>query len=79
MLAIFVDGCFWHGCPEHSTQPVGNRSFWKKKFARNQARDQLVNQTLRRAGWRVLRIWEHELARKNEVRLLNRIQRTIGR
>jgi DNA mismatch endonuclease (patch repair protein) len=76
-LAIFVDGCFWHGCPKHGTQPAGNRSFWKKKFTRNQARDRLVNHTLRRANWRVLRIWEHELARKNELRLLRRIQRAF--
>jgi DNA mismatch endonuclease (patch repair protein) len=73
-LAVFVDGCFWHGCPQHGTQPINNRSFWKTKIARNQARDRLVNLTLRRAGWRVLRIWGHELARKNEARLLRRIQ-----
>ena len=72
-LAVFVDGCFWHGCPKHGTQPAGNRSFWKKKFARNQVRDRLVTQTLRRAGWRVLRVWEHELAKKNEARLLRRL------
>jgi len=78
LLTIFVDGCFWHGCPKHGTQPAGNRSFWKKKFARNIARDRLVNRTLRRAGWRVLRIWEHELARKNQARLLNRIQQALG-
>jgi DNA mismatch endonuclease (patch repair protein) len=77
-LTIFVDGCFWHGCPKHGTQPKGNRKFWKNKFARNKARDVLVTRTLRRAGWRVLRIWEHELAKKNEARLLRRIQRTLG-
>jgi DNA mismatch endonuclease (patch repair protein) len=77
-LALFVDGCFWHGCPRHGTQPAGNRSFWKRKFARNIARDRLVNRALRRANWRVLRIWEHELARKNQARLLNRIQRALG-
>jgi DNA mismatch endonuclease (patch repair protein) len=81
-LAIFVDGCFWHGCPKHGTQPAGNRSFWKKKFARNQTRDRLVNQTLRRAGWRVLRIWEHTLRwatikPQNEARLLNRVRRAL--
>jgi DNA mismatch endonuclease (patch repair protein) len=76
-LAVFVDGCFWHGCPKHGAQPVGNRSFWKRKFARNKARDRLVNQTLRRAGWRVLRIWEHELPKKNQARLLRRIQERI--
>src|SRR5476651_2568382 len=51
-LALFVDGCFWHGCPKHGTQPKGNRAFWKNKFARNVARDILVTKTLRRSGWR---------------------------
>lgn len=73
-VAVFVDGCFWHGCPKHGTQPKGNRSFWKNKFTRNKARDRLVTSTLRAQGWRVLRIWEHELVRKNEVRLLKRLQ-----
>jgi DNA mismatch endonuclease (patch repair protein) len=77
-LSVFVDGCFWHGCPKHRTQPAGNRSFWKKKFTRNKARDRLVNHALRRANWRVLRIWEHELTRKNESRLLHRIQRFLA-
>ena len=73
-LAVFVDGCFWHRCPRHATQPKNNRAFWRRKFERNQARDRLVSRTLRRAGWRVLRIWEHELAAKNERRLLRRLQ-----
>ena len=77
--AIFVDGCFWHGCPKHGTQPKGNRAFWKKKFARNIARDRLVNRALRRAGWQVLRIWEHTLRwatkdARNEAQLLRKIQ-----
>jgi DNA mismatch endonuclease (patch repair protein) len=75
--AIFVDGCFWHGCPKHGTQPKGNRVFWKNKFARNKARDVLVTRTLRRADWRVLRIWEHELAKKNETRLIRRILQAL--
>jgi len=78
-LAVFVDGCFWHHCPIHGTQPKGNRSFWKRKFARNQARARLVNRTLRLAGWRVLRIWEHELVRKNESRSSQRIRRALSR
>lgn len=57
-LALFVDGCFWHGCPRHATQPKGNRAFWKNKFARNIARDRRVNRALRSARWRVIRIWE---------------------
>jgi len=75
-LAVFVDGCFWHGCKKHCVRP-NIKPFWKRKFARNKRRDRLVNQTLRRAGWMVLRIWEHELTRKNEPRLLRRIQRTL--
>ena len=74
-LAVFVDGCFWHGCPRHGTQPAGNRAFWRKKFQRNRERDLLVNRTLRQAGWRVLRIWEHELAKKHERRLVLRLRR----
>ena len=74
-LAVFVDGCFWHGCPIHATQPKSNAEFWQAKIARNIARDRLVTRTLRAKGWRVMRIWEHELARKNEKRLLARFRR----
>ncbi len=76
-LAVFVDGCFWHGCPEHGTQPKGNAAFWKRKLSRNIARDRLVTRALRRANWRVLRVWEHELAKKNEARLFRRIQKVL--
>jgi len=76
-LAVFVDGCFWHGCPKHGTQPANNRAFWRRKLAGNKTRDRLVTRTLRRRGWRVLRVWEHELARKNEVRLLKRIRAAL--
>lgn len=76
-LAVFVDGCFWHGCPQHATKPRTNAAFWRKKFAANRARDVLVTRTLRRNGWRVLRIWEHELARKHEARLVARIRRVL--
>jgi DNA mismatch endonuclease (patch repair protein) len=76
-LAVFVDGCFWHGCPKHAVKPKQNAAFWRKKIATNKARDRLVNRTLRRKGWRVLRIWEHELARKNERRLLARLRRAL--
>ena len=72
-LAVYVDGCFWHGCPKHGTQPKGNAAFWRKKISRNQIRDRLVTRTLRKAGWRVLRIWEHELTRKHQTRRLRRI------
>lgn len=74
-LAVFVDGCFWHGCPLHATRPKQNARFWSEKIARNQARDRLVTRRLRARGWRVLRIWEHELTKKHERRLLGRLRR----
>lgn len=77
-LALFVDGCFWHGCPKHATQPKNNRAFWQRKLTGNQQRDWLVNRALRRAGWRVVRIWECELARKNQTRVRRRIRRALG-
>lgn len=77
-LAVFVDGCFWHGCPKHATWPSNRAAWWRLKIAGNQCRDALVTHTLRGAGWRVLRIWEHELARKQEARLLGRLRRAPG-
>jgi DNA mismatch endonuclease (patch repair protein) len=74
-LAVFVDGCFWHACPKHSNLPVGNRAFWKRKLDGNQKRDRLVIRTLRVIGWKVIRIWEHELSRRNQPRLLRRLSR----
>lgn len=71
-VAVFVDGCFWHGCPLHGTRPKSNRAFWRNKITRNKKRDRLVGRTLRKNGWRVLRVWEHELSRKREARLLRR-------
>lgn len=75
--AVFVDGCFWHACPQHTTKPKGNAAYWRQKFAANKARDRLVTRALRRNGWRVLRIWEHELTRKNEARLVRRLRRFL--
>jgi DNA mismatch endonuclease (patch repair protein) len=60
-LAVFVDGCYWHGCPLHATKPKTNESFWKTKLARNKERDLQVNSKLGNMGWRVLRFWEHEV------------------
>lgn len=58
-LAVFLDGCFWHGCPEHGTTPRVNQPYWSAKLARNRSRDELVTRSLEDAGWRVLRMWEH--------------------
>lgn len=59
-VAVFVDGCFWHGCPEHGNIPERNRDYWIPKLERNVARDGLVTSALQSAGWRVIRAWEHE-------------------
>jgi DNA mismatch endonuclease (patch repair protein) len=59
-VAVYVDGCFWHSCPEHGTMPRSNEAFWQDKLGRNQERDAAVNEALAAAGWTVVRIWEHE-------------------
>ncbi len=74
-LVAFVDGCFWHSCPKHSTKPMRNRVFWEKKLTANKARDRLVNRTLRRNGWKVIRIWEHELTTKGRPLALRKMRR----
>ncbi|HLH07526.1 MAG TPA: very short patch repair endonuclease [Terriglobales bacterium] len=76
-VAVFVDGCFWHGCPKHSSRPATNQAFWKQKLARNKNRDKVVARTLKREGWRVLRIWQHEFAKGREQALVQRIQRAL--
>jgi DNA mismatch endonuclease (patch repair protein) len=77
-LAVFVDGCFWHGCPKHATQPASNRAFWRRKLVRNKVRDRLVTHKLKGNGWRVLRVWQHELSRRNEPRLVRRIRQALA-
>ncbi len=59
-LAVFVDGCFWHSCPDHATQPTSNADWWRDKLERNRDRDRETDRLLSEEGWRVLRIWEHE-------------------
>ncbi|WP_051707724.1 MULTISPECIES: very short patch repair endonuclease [unclassified Streptomyces] len=59
-IAIFMDGCFWHGCPIHATQPKANAEWWRTKLDKNMARDWETTEHLRAAGWTVLRYWEHE-------------------
>lgn len=91
---MFVDGCFWHGCPIHSnparwlrkssmkdsSRPAKSkrtgRAFWTQKLAANVARDKFVTRALRKRGWRVVRLWEHDLA-KNPERCVARIQKMI--
>lgn len=76
-VAVFVDGCFWHACPRHCKIPVGNRPFWMKKLSANKTRDRLVSRTLRKMGWRVIRIWEHDLARRGEM-CIQKIKAALG-
>ncbi|WP_374220499.1 very short patch repair protein [Cryobacterium sp. MP_M3] len=61
-VAIFIDGCFWHGCPAHYQRPVANRNYWDEKILRNRARDAETRSALADKGWRVLEFWEHEEA-----------------
>ena len=78
-IAVFVDGCFWHrhdGC-KFSYTPKSRLDFWLRKFAQNVARDRLVTRTLRKTGWRVLRIWECDLVACRQHRVINRVRRTL--
>ena len=59
-VAVYVDGCFWHSCPEHGTRPKANAEWWEQKLRRNQERDAETDRRLREHGWEVVRIWEHE-------------------
>lgn len=80
-VAVFVDGCFWHGCPEHASWPKSNAEWWRRKIARTRARDIFLATTLSEAGWLVLRIWEHqdpeEAADLVELALDHRIGRSV--
>jgi len=68
MRVLFVHGCFWHGCPRHYREPRSNRAFWAGKIARNRGRDRRTVAALRRAGWSVMVVWEHELRDPERVR-----------
>lgn len=68
-VAVLVDGCFWHGCPIHATQPRSNSSYWRDKIATNQRRDRDTDSQLEAAGWLVIRVWEHEDPAKSASRI----------
>lgn len=74
-FAVFVDGCFWHGCPLHGSIPATNAGFWLEKIERNKSRDRLVNRELRRQGWRILRFWQHEF--KDTEKIKRRLRRYL--
>ncbi len=76
-VVVFVDGCFWHGCPTHGTRPKDNRAFWRQKITANQTRDRRVHRALRQSDWKVLRIWEHSLRPKGLSAVVRRIDRAL--
>ena len=78
-LAVFIDGCFWHGCKNHCRFPSSNIDYWKNKIARNVKRAQVVNKLLRKRGWHVIRIWEHELKKPVDYLKFKKIKRIILR
>jgi DNA mismatch endonuclease (patch repair protein) len=72
-VAVFVDGCFWHGCPVHGTMPKSNGEFWRDKLDRNRSRDAETNDALQSLGWTVVRVWEHE----SPVEAADRVGRAV--
>lgn len=75
-VAVFVDGCFWHGCPKCYTRPTSNQEYWDRKFKDNQKRDRKVSRELRKRKWTVVRIWEHQL--REPRRVAGRLNRALG-
>ncbi|MFF9767456.1 very short patch repair endonuclease [Streptomyces sp. NPDC014636] len=73
-IAVFVDGCFWHGCPEHATQPKTNAEWWRAKQDKNMARDAEATEHLTAEGWTVLRFWEHESPERVAVCVADRVR-----
>ncbi len=76
-IAVFMDGCFWHGCPTHSRTPKSNVEFWERKITNNKRRDRRVRKALRAMGWKVWVVWEHEL--KDFRRLVKNLRRRFAR
>ena len=77
-VAIFVDGCFWDGCPKHYTSPEANAEFWRRKLERNQARDRRNDRDLREAGWEVLRFWECEV-NENLEEVVKKVRKAVSK
>lgn len=77
-VAVFVDGCFWHGCPEHGTWPKANEQFWRAKILANIERDSNTNDRLRHRGWLVIRVWEHEDPSAAATRIARRVRSRSG-
>lgn len=69
-VAVMVDGCFWHRCPEHGTAPKSNAAWWDAKLSANVARDRQTDDLLTQAGWRVVRVWEHEATEEAAAKVI---------
>ncbi|VEN72643.1 Very short patch repair endonuclease [Candidatus Desulfarcum epimagneticum] len=76
-LAVFVDGCFWHGCRDHCRLPSNNQDYWMSKIQRNVERDRLVSRKLAEKNWRVIRVWEHALKKGRHEKKLNEIKQAV--
>ncbi len=76
-VAVFVDGCFWHGCPKHRGVPASNQDWWQEKLAKNAARDAETDEHLRHLGWQVVRLWEHEAAAVAFERVQQALEREL--
>ena len=72
-IAVFVDGCFWHGCPEHYKPPMFNKEYWSKKLRENKDRDEKNDKELKSLGWRILHFWEHEIVKEDKKKIIHKI------
>ncbi|MFH9431223.1 very short patch repair endonuclease [Streptomyces sp. NPDC017615] len=77
-VAVLIDGCFWHGCPQHATQPKANAEWWREKLARNVTRDLGTTQHLTARGWTVLRFWEHEAPEEVAAQVRATVERRLA-
>ncbi|MDT5120672.1 MAG: mismatch endonuclease, patch repair protein [Acidobacteriota bacterium] len=76
-VAVFIDSCFWHGCPEHLRMPQSNKSYWTHKIERNIKRDAEVNEAYKQTDWEILRFWEHEI-KGNLIQCVNQIEEIVS-
>ena len=77
-VAVFLDGCFWHGCPECYKEPATNKTFWKNKISKNKKRDKEVNRLLKKDGWKVKRVWGHQI-KKTPVSCVSTLKRILAK
>jgi len=81
-IAIFIDGCFWHGCKKHCRMPNSNKKYWTQKIERNKKNDKLITKKLGQKGWNIIRLWEHEVKndpKKCRTKILKKFQHSLSR